>query len=339
MLSLIPSIHATILSIAVAVVAVVAPIAYQRILNEKRKLSEKIRVMREVFRGPISGGGDFEEYFDSDSDEEFVEHFRTNIKNIVIYMHIEKDLDFVNKFIHEFRLLACFSSRFMDRTPFLRNEDDFDDFISADIGRYHRISSFFDDMYWMLTSKRNEFNDMINRYFDNELPRLKDDCLKMAKGEMETPDLDGGEFILKNTRWHSLTLEEINIKKAEIIFDSLVDNTISKKELSSLLDELTDKFGYCLSNVLPTLIENKQKYDEVSVLFKAKSEFSKFYTFVYSTITFGIVIPLVLNETFGFFKLNDFYFFKIISVAFVFTFIPYYIALKKIYSIINGIKL
>ncbi|MEE8754501.1 MAG: hypothetical protein SOH71_09385, partial [Rahnella inusitata] len=63
MLSLIPSIHATILSIAVAVVAVVAPIAYQRILNEKRKLSEKIRVMREVFHGPISGCGDFEDYF------------------------------------------------------------------------------------------------------------------------------------------------------------------------------------------------------------------------------------------------------------------------------------
>ncbi|MEE8755972.1 MAG: hypothetical protein SOH71_16935, partial [Rahnella inusitata] len=266
-------------------------------------------------------------------------HFRTTVKNIVIYMHTEKGLNFIEMFNREFMLLDCFSSRFMDRTPFIGYEDSFDDFISADIVRYHRISSFFDDIYWMLTSKRNEFNEMINRYFDDELPRLKDDCLKMAKGEMETPDLDGGEFLIKNTQWHGLSLEEVNKKKAGIIFDSIAGDTGSKKELSSLLDELTEKFGYCLSNVLPTLIENKQKYDEVSVLFKAKSEFSKFYTFVYSTITFGIVIPLVLNEALDFFKLNDCYFFKIISVAFVFTFIPYYIALNKIYSIINGIKL
>ncbi|WP_374745792.1 hypothetical protein AAHW07_06030 [Klebsiella variicola subsp. variicola] len=340
MLSLIPSIHATILSIAVAVVAVVAPIAYQKILKERHKLSENIRMIREVFSGALSGGGDFEEYFTSDNDEEFVEHFRTTIKNIVNHLRSERGVGFIQMFDREFMLLRCFSSRFMDRSPFIGYDDGLDDFISSDIIRYHKIRSFFDDTYWMLINRRAVFDEMINRYYDVELPRLKGDCLRMAEGKMQTPNLDGAEVYLNNASlWRGTSVDEINRQKAEFIFTSIVGLTVNKKELLSFLDELTAKFEYTLSRILPVLIENKIEYDKVNVLFKAKDELLKFYRFVYSTITFGIFIPLVLNEFYNFFNLDGFCFFKIISLAFVLTFIPYYIALKKLYSVINLIKL
>ncbi|HBY7156543.1 TPA: hypothetical protein ACXRW7_004785 [Klebsiella quasipneumoniae subsp. quasipneumoniae] len=340
MLSLIPSIHATILSIMVAVVAVVAPIAYQKILKERNKLSENIRMIRDVFSGDVSAGGDFEEYFTSDNDEEFVEHFRTTIKNIVNHLRSERGVDFIQMFDREFTLLRCFSSRFMDRTPFIGYDDSFDDFISSDIVRYHKIRRFFDDTYWMLINRRGIFDEMINRYYDAELPRLKADCLMMAEGKMQIPDLDGAEVYLNNASlWRGTSVDDINKKKADFIFTSIVGSTGDKKELLSFLDDLTERFEYTLSRILPILIENKIEYDKTNILFKAKDELSKFYTFVYSTITFGIFIPLVLNEFYDFFNLSEFYFFKVISLAFVLTFIPYYIALKKLYSVINLIKL
>lgn len=130
-------------------------------------------------------------------------------------------------------------------------------------------------------------------------------CLRMAEGKMQTPNLDGAEVYLNNASlWRGTSVDEINRQKAEFIFTSIVGLTVNKKELLSFLDELL-----------------------------------KFYRFVYSTITFGIFIPLVLNEFYNFFNLDGFCFFKIISLAFVLTFIPYYIALKKLYSVINLIKL
>lgn len=339
MLSLIPSIHATILSIVVAVVVVVLPIAYQNILKSKSSVIEKCKAINEIFYIGFNGGGEFEDIYENASDNDFYEGFRSRIKNIIYNLERNRSsLEFIIDFNREFTLLNNYASRFLSRSPFLGSDENFEDFLKSDIHRASNMAHFFHEMSWMIKQNNQYIISNINRYYDIELPKLDHIALEIAKGNLPwTISVDE-----QLTRQMGVNIgkrhNKVDESTAGLIKDSLIKISYHKHDLIASLNQLTDRFDYALNEVMPELIEEKKKYNNLQSFFKSLPDTKIIYTFIYSTLTFGIVAPLIINEIYSRFSLEKELLFWIISLGFALTFIPYYFALRKVFLEISKLK-
>ncbi|MEZ6165710.1 hypothetical protein SL914_00005, partial [Klebsiella pneumoniae] len=132
---------------------------------------------------------------------------------------------------------------------------------------------------------------------------------------------------------------KVDESTAGLIKDSLIKISYHKHDLIASLNQLTDRFDYALNEVMPELIEEKKKYNNLQSFFKSLPDTKIIYTFIYSTLTFGIVAPLIINEIYSRFSLEKELLFWIISLGFALTFIPYYFALRKVFLEISKLKI